>query len=111
MFKYALLLNNLAVSPTSQLVVNEILSSKRDVTIFLLNKESMAPNPLAVFNISDFLNWRGITITTSKETLEKAKAYPIFEPIISLDNINNETFKFELIEKAVNEYYARHQEN
>lgn len=112
-YQYALLLNDLMPHDGTKLILDEIYKKQNyDITLFLLNKERMVSCILPVFNIADYFNFNGVTIVTTAQTLQKSKHYPTKEPIIVIGNIPNEicvpNFDLDLIERTVNEYYARH---
>jgi len=108
-YKYALLLDDLFKTEQSKSYIDEISSKSYDVTIFTIIKEQIIPNPLAIFSIADFWNWKGVSIITSNQTLEKSEAYPvaglkiIVGPLKTPGYFNVEKFDLDLIHKVLEE--------
>lgn len=109
--KYALLLDNLFPSDISNSLIKEIISHPNvDITIFTIIKENTIPCPCPIFSISDYFNFKGISIITSPKTMDKNIAYPVNGIRIVIGHgdeseiIYVPEFKIDLIEEAVNGY-------
>lgn len=90
MFKYkiAILVDSFQNTETNKQIIQEISNKQQyDVTIFTISKENIIASPLAVFNISDYFNWSGLSIITSQKTLEKTISYPVAGPHVILGNV------------------------
>lgn len=108
---YAILLDNLFPNEMSQGIINTIIQNGVRVTLFVLNKENIIANPLAIFDISEYFNWTGPTIITSYNTLEKTINYPVVGPKIIVGMFNYPGYTtipnldFKKINEITNEFY------